>query len=108
LADRVPDGWSVERLGARHARLTRRQVDVAAWLPRGVSIREIARELVVSEATARSHVRSLMARTKTSNVTALAAWIVLHWQCCLYQEPSGRAGSLTESSSDVLKRNRHI
>ena len=43
--------------------LTRREMDVAAVLAEGLSYRDIADELSISEATVRSHVKAILAKT---------------------------------------------
>ncbi|MEV4420636.1 LuxR C-terminal-related transcriptional regulator [Patulibacter sp. NPDC049589] len=59
----------VEARDARHGveRLTQRELEVLGLFASGRSIREVARLLVLSEATIKSHSKSIMRRLNTSN-----------------------------------------
>ncbi|MBV9356233.1 MAG: AAA family ATPase [Chloroflexi bacterium] len=58
--------------------LTPREQDVAARIARGLSNREIAETLTLSERTVEMHVSHLLAKSKLPSRTALAVWAVEH------------------------------
>lgn len=62
LTPQVPPISSVERLHARHG-LTRAECRVLTGLAEGLSVRELANALQLSEATVRTHLRALFAKT---------------------------------------------
>ena len=63
------------RLAERQADpLTAREHEVAALVARALSNREIAQELVLSERTVESHVRSILAKLGFSSRTQIATW----------------------------------
>ena len=70
-------------LAARDATLTPRQVEVARLIAAEFRGMEIARELVVSEATLRSHVQNMLLRTGCRHLQGLAVWVYAHEGCCL-------------------------
>ncbi|WP_325890892.1 alpha/beta fold hydrolase [Grimontia sp. NTOU-MAR1] len=51
--------------------LTKKEVEVACLLIRGFSVKELANEMHVTEHTARSHLKSLLSKTKTQRQTEL-------------------------------------
>lgn len=53
------------------ARLSRAEFRVCLLLSRGLSVTGVAEELTVSEATVRSHLRSIYAKTDTSGLAEL-------------------------------------
>jgi len=65
--------------------LTRREREVAALIAQGLTNRQIAKALVVSEGTAANHVFRLMGRLGLHNRAQVAAWAVKHR---LHAEPS--------------------
>ena len=67
LADGATRGGGSDALG-----LTRREQDVLALLRQGKPNKLIARELAISEATVKVHVRSIMAKLRARNRTQLA------------------------------------
>ncbi len=67
--------------------LTRRERDVAALLARGLTNRQIATELVLTEGTAASYVRRVMDRLGFHTRAQIAVWAVEHH---LHELPSGR------------------
>jgi DNA-binding CsgD family transcriptional regulator/tetratricopeptide (TPR) repeat protein len=62
VVDRLPDG------------LSPREVQIIRLLARGLSNREIGRELVISEHTAANHVRSILRKTGSANRTEAASY----------------------------------
>jgi DNA-binding NarL/FixJ family response regulator len=69
---------------SKHTVLTARQRDICRLVPAGSPVPEIALSLFVAESTVRSHVRGLLKRTGSRNITALAAWCEAHWSCCVW------------------------
>jgi non-specific serine/threonine protein kinase len=68
----VPDGPSAVDV------LTRRERDIAILLARGLSNRQIARSLVVTEGTAANYVRRVLQRLGLQNRAQVAVWAVEH------------------------------
>jgi DNA-binding NarL/FixJ family response regulator len=58
------------------AGLTRRETDVVELLARGLTNREIAAALVVTEGTAENYVHRLLGKLCFNNRTQVAAWAV--------------------------------
>jgi len=69
-------GTSSERIQevSRSAALTVREREVLAMLPEGVSNREIAQRLVISEHTARAHMRNILDKLGLQNRVQAAAY----------------------------------
>jgi predicted ATPase/DNA-binding CsgD family transcriptional regulator len=65
----APSAWSV---------LTRRERQVAALVADGMSNREIAASLVISERTAEGHVENVLMKLACSSRTQIAAWVADH------------------------------
>src|SRR5690606_7331791 len=95
LALHVPDGRlrqdflerAMEHLPGRLRRrgdataaegLTSREAEIAAWVARGLTNREIAEELVLSSRTVETHVANAMAKLGFGTRSQLAAWAVEH------------------------------
>ena len=72
----APDGTQV-----REAPLSRREREVAALVARGLTNREIAAHLVVSERTAQSHVGHILDKLGCSSRAQVAAWAVACGLC---------------------------
>lgn len=70
----IPDAGPSQSLSG----LTAREVDVIRLLAIGMSNREIASALSISESTAISHVRSIFSKLDLSSRTAAAAWAIRH------------------------------
>ena len=67
----------VERLaGTRRAVLSRREEEVAALVAEGLSNREIAQRLVISERTAQNHVQHILTKLGFTSRSQVAAWAV--------------------------------
>lgn len=58
---------------------TRREVEVAGLVGRGMTNEEIARELYISEGTARNHVSSIMKKLDLRDRTRLALYAARRW-----------------------------
>src|SRR4029077_19168173 len=58
--------------------LTRREQEVAALLARGLTNRQIANELTITERTAETHVCKILNKLKLSRRAQLTAWAVEH------------------------------
>lgn len=68
-------------LRQRFDRLTRREMEVLGALMRGEQVREIARASVVSEATVRTQVKSILAKLETnSQIAAVGAAYKVGWR----------------------------
>jgi DNA-binding CsgD family transcriptional regulator len=62
--------------GEPFAPLTQREWEVAQLVARGMSNRQIAADLVVTEATAAKHVENIRAKLELTSRTQVAAWLV--------------------------------
>jgi DNA-binding NarL/FixJ family response regulator len=79
LQDPEPDrGEPARAAGDRAAPLTPRERDVAALVAQGLSNRAIARELVITEATAERHIGNAFAKLGLASRSQLAVWAVGH------------------------------
>ena len=58
--------------------LTRREWEVAGLVSRGLSNRQIAEQLVLSEGTVANHVQEILQRLGLRSRTQLAVWIAAH------------------------------
>jgi DNA-binding CsgD family transcriptional regulator/tetratricopeptide (TPR) repeat protein len=58
--------------------LSRRELEVAALVARGMTNRQIAQELVITEGTAASHVKHILARLTLDSRVQIATWAVQH------------------------------
>lgn len=61
--------------GDRPSGLTRREAEVAAHVAEGLTNRQIASLLGISERTAESHVQHILAKLGSTNRTQIAAWV---------------------------------
>ena len=64
----------INGLGAGPAGLTAREREIAALLASGMSNREIAQQLALSERTIETHVHNLLPKLGLKNRTQVAAW----------------------------------
>ncbi|MDQ3643694.1 MAG: response regulator transcription factor, partial [Actinomycetota bacterium] len=55
--------------------LTRRELDVARLVAEGLTNREIAEQLYLSERTAQNHVQHILTKLALSNRSQLAVWM---------------------------------
>jgi DNA-binding NarL/FixJ family response regulator len=67
---------AVTRSRAEPDQLTARELEVLRLLARGRSNRQIARDLVVSEKTVKTHVSSILAKLRLADRTQAALWAV--------------------------------
>jgi DNA-binding NarL/FixJ family response regulator len=84
----APNGCVVDQSGpaagkARGARpgsapLTRREQEVAVLIARGLTNRDIARQLVISERTVDTHVGNILSKLRLTSRAQVAAWAVEH------------------------------
>jgi DNA-binding CsgD family transcriptional regulator len=58
--------------------LTRRELEVATLIGRGLTNRAIASELVISQRTVHGHVERILAKLNLSSRVQVAAWVVRH------------------------------
>jgi predicted ATPase/DNA-binding CsgD family transcriptional regulator len=58
--------------------LTRRELEVAALVARGLTNRQIAAELVIADGTATNHVKHILARLGLESRVQIAAWAIEH------------------------------
>ena len=68
--------------GSAHARFSPRQRAVLDIPLTGGSVKQVARELGMSENTACGHVRAIHTKTGTHSIGGLFAWAREHEQCC--------------------------
>jgi DNA-binding CsgD family transcriptional regulator len=65
-----------QRQGAeRSGRLTRRELEIAGLLAEGLSNREIATRLVISQRTVETHVDHILSKLGMTSRTQVAAWV---------------------------------
>ncbi|MGF1766410.1 alpha/beta fold hydrolase [Enterovibrio makurazakiensis] len=62
---------------AKYYGLTRKESEVASYLVRGFSVKEIADEIFVSEHTVRSHLKALLTKTETQRQTELVRMLLV-------------------------------
>jgi DNA-binding CsgD family transcriptional regulator len=75
LVDAVRTGLALPRLRRRfQPTLTGRQLEVAALVTQGMSNRQIAERLVITERSAESHVERILARLGFRSRTQIATW----------------------------------
>jgi DNA-binding NarL/FixJ family response regulator len=65
----------VGELDARTPGLTRREHEVAGLLAAGLTNRQIAERLYVTERTAQNHVQHILTKLNMTNRTQVAAWM---------------------------------
>jgi len=83
----APDARASEAAGAPPERpavseqvsiLTQREREVAALIARGLTNRQIAAELVITEGTAANHIKHILARLTLNSRVQVAAWAIEH------------------------------
>ena len=72
IASRTPEQTSAT---LRPPALTRREREVAKLVARGLTNRQIAKELVLSERTVENHVSNILKKLKLSSRSEVAAWV---------------------------------
>lgn len=78
VVDSVVPQWSDPALWRDLGQLTPRETDMLKGLARGLSNRDIARALSVSEETVKSHVSSILARLGLADRTQAAIFALAH------------------------------
>ncbi|HEX5914658.1 MAG TPA: response regulator transcription factor, partial [Rubrobacter sp.] len=73
IATRTPEQTSAT--APRPSALTRREREVAKLVARGLTNRQIAEELVLSERTVENHVRNVLKKLKLPSRSEVAAWV---------------------------------
>jgi DNA-binding CsgD family transcriptional regulator len=76
--EEVPPAASKNGVVPPESPLTERQREVAALVARGLTNEQIARELVISPATARAHVEHVLGRLDLHSRAQVAAWATAH------------------------------
>jgi DNA-binding NarL/FixJ family response regulator len=61
--------------GPEPLRLTRRELEVAQLVGRGLTNREIAERLVLSERTVQNHVQHILTKLGLANRSQVAVWV---------------------------------
>jgi NarL family two-component system response regulator LiaR len=74
VARKVLNEWAHQEQSANPEPLTEREMEVLRLLAQGLSNREIAKRLVLSEATVRTHVSSLLAKLHLASRTQAALY----------------------------------
>jgi DNA-binding NarL/FixJ family response regulator len=77
-AQAPPSDDGAEPPGGPGGPLTAREVQIAGLLARGLSNREVAAELVISQATVARHVANILTKLGFSSRAQVAAWVVRH------------------------------
>jgi DNA-binding NarL/FixJ family response regulator len=67
--------------GNRPSGLTQREVQVLAQVSAGLTNKEVARALVISDKTVSRHLVNIFAKTGVTSRTAAAAWARIHGVC---------------------------
>lgn len=62
-------------IGATRTALTRREQEIATFVAREMTNRQIAEELSISEHTAATHVRRILKKLDLRSRTQIAAWV---------------------------------
>ena len=65
----------VNAAGSEPLRLTRRELEVAELVGRGLTNRQIAQRLVLSERTAQNHVQHILTKLGLANRSQVAVWV---------------------------------
>jgi non-specific serine/threonine protein kinase len=63
--------------GVREERITRRQQEIAVLLSRGLTNRQIAKELVISKRTVDKHVSNILRKLGLHSRSQIAAWVTM-------------------------------
>jgi non-specific serine/threonine protein kinase len=70
----APAALTVTRMPPSGTSLSPRELEVAALVARGMTNRQIAAELVITEGTAANHVKHILARLTLDSRVQIAAW----------------------------------
>jgi non-specific serine/threonine protein kinase len=74
LGEKAEEVHSVQD-GTAEARLTNREAQIAALVARGLSNKEIAAQLVISQRTAEGHVERILNKLGFASRAQIAAWV---------------------------------
>jgi DNA-binding NarL/FixJ family response regulator len=66
----------VVRASPRNARLTRRELEIAALVAQGLSNLQIAQRLVITEGTTQNHLSHILDKLGLTSRTQVAAWLL--------------------------------
>ena len=87
--------------GGRIGGLTPREREVAALLARGLTNREIASELVISEGTAANHVERILNKLGLHSRAQVATWAIEHGLTSAAAWSRASDGTQRSESADV-------
>ncbi|MXP63247.1 response regulator transcription factor [Roseomonas sp. M0104] len=91
---------------SRTISLSKRECQILQCLVDGLSNKMIARDLDITEATVKVHVKALLRKTQTANRTQAAIWAVNHWFGG--EAESGEAASLLQGKmADAANSEEH-
>jgi DNA-binding CsgD family transcriptional regulator len=62
------------KLKARHGEISRREIDIIKYVSMGLSVKQLADKLFISEKTARTHVQNIHAKTGLHNNAGVTAF----------------------------------
>ncbi|MGM0530442.1 MAG: response regulator transcription factor [Bacteroidota bacterium] len=62
------------KIKARHGEISRREIDIIKFISKGLSVKQIADKLFISEKTARTHVQNIHAKTGLHNNAGVTAF----------------------------------
>ncbi len=63
-------------------RLTRRELEIASLVEKGLTNKEIAQRLVIEVATVKSHVHNILEKLQATRRADAAAWVRVHRELC--------------------------
>jgi predicted ATPase/DNA-binding CsgD family transcriptional regulator len=78
LEQKVGSADGTRRTARARAELSRRETEIAELVARGMSNKEIAGSLVISQRTAETHVEHILAKLGFTSRTQIAAWVAAH------------------------------
>lgn len=81
--------------GKRPPRLTKREVEVAAFITSGLTNRQIAHQLEISERTVHTHVQNILKKLTLASRTQIAVWAALQQ----HDEPGTEAGAAADRAA---------
>ncbi len=103
------DAGQVQDCRARLATLTPRECEILDELMMGHHVREIARDFVVSEATVRTHIKSILAKMRVSSQLAAVGMALRgHRRRPVPRENRAGLASIAPSEAPVIWTDRHL